>query len=287
MGPDRSNYEIWIIDWLDGKLSRQMVDQLMEFLKKNPDLKEEAESLSSSYLSHHKNAMQRKNDLMRSASELESSQIEYLSAGYLENDLTDEQQSDLMQAIHLNPRNKTLFESVQKVKLKPPQITYSNKKLLIKITLWEKVLKYSALGLSAAATIALIVLSITSAPEFSPAGPKEITGTIIPDNSHIQPFVITAEVLYDLSEQSRVNIRIPSADKKLQQTPSIAETANYNDALPEDDTITTIIRSALPVIPVSFLPFEPRIESGVPHNELVASNNNFSVPDFLRTTEAD
>ena len=45
MKPDRSNYEIWLIDWLDGTLTAQQTDELMAFLSENPDVREEADSL--------------------------------------------------------------------------------------------------------------------------------------------------------------------------------------------------------------------------------------------------
>ena len=45
---DRSNYEIWLIDWLDGNLDEARTKQLLAFLDENPDLKEEADSLKLS-----------------------------------------------------------------------------------------------------------------------------------------------------------------------------------------------------------------------------------------------
>ena len=38
---DRSNYEIWLIDWLDGNLSDLQAEKLLLFLDENPDLKED------------------------------------------------------------------------------------------------------------------------------------------------------------------------------------------------------------------------------------------------------
>ena len=38
---DRSNYEIWFTDWLDGNLNSLQVEQLKLFLDQNPDLREE------------------------------------------------------------------------------------------------------------------------------------------------------------------------------------------------------------------------------------------------------
>ena len=36
---DRSNYEIWIIDWLDGSLSDSQAEELKLFLNENPDIR--------------------------------------------------------------------------------------------------------------------------------------------------------------------------------------------------------------------------------------------------------
>jgi hypothetical protein len=44
---NRSNYEIWLIDWLDRNLSDLQVEQLQLFLIENPDLKEELGELNT------------------------------------------------------------------------------------------------------------------------------------------------------------------------------------------------------------------------------------------------
>ena len=44
---DRSNYEIWFIDWLDGNLNSLQVEQLKLFLDQNPDLREELNDLTT------------------------------------------------------------------------------------------------------------------------------------------------------------------------------------------------------------------------------------------------
>lgn len=46
----RENYEIYIIDYLDGSLSKEMSTELMKFLRANPDLYEEFEMLSDATL---------------------------------------------------------------------------------------------------------------------------------------------------------------------------------------------------------------------------------------------
>ena len=38
---NRSNYEVWFIDYADGQLSPEQVAELLLFLEENPDLKNE------------------------------------------------------------------------------------------------------------------------------------------------------------------------------------------------------------------------------------------------------
>ena len=43
--PDRSDYEIWFTDWLDGTLDEEKTIALMIFLGENPDLRESSKAL--------------------------------------------------------------------------------------------------------------------------------------------------------------------------------------------------------------------------------------------------
>ena len=38
---NRNNYEVFFMDYLDGNLDESVVNDFIEFLQKNPDLKEE------------------------------------------------------------------------------------------------------------------------------------------------------------------------------------------------------------------------------------------------------
>ena len=44
MKVDRENYEVWMIDYFDGKLNADETAGLMAFIEENPDIKEEFES---------------------------------------------------------------------------------------------------------------------------------------------------------------------------------------------------------------------------------------------------
>lgn len=164
MKPDRSNYEIWLIDWLDGNLDEARTEQLMAFLDENPDLREEADSLSLPRIVPEDRPSIGKNNLKKSPKDLPLSQIEYLSVAYLENDLSDEQIKDLNKNIAVNPDSRSLFKTIQKTRLTPGDYKFSHKNRLLRKTLAERILRISLVGLSAAAAVTFLVVSFLALP---------------------------------------------------------------------------------------------------------------------------
>jgi len=164
---DRSNYEIWLIDWLDGKLDEVQIQKLQTFLKKNSDLKEEYEDLDSIQLSPGKEAFPYKDHIKKTTENLNESQFEYLCAAYLENDLLPDQVSELNEALSSQGSRRS-FELIQKMKLIPPVIHYKSKHRLIKTTLTSKIIRLSVAGLSAAAMVAVgLIVFNPGSPDYN------------------------------------------------------------------------------------------------------------------------
>ena len=162
---DRSNYEIWLIDWLDGNLNDLQIEQLEIFLNNNPDLKIESEELISFNLKPDVKSFQGKSNLKKSTSDLTESQFEYLCVAFLENDLSSNQVAELKEIIDQNPEKKTTFESIQRTRLTPKNIRFKYKNKLIKRTLSENIIRLSVIGLSAAAAVALIIIAYQQVPQ--------------------------------------------------------------------------------------------------------------------------
>lgn len=161
MQPDRSNYEIWFIDWLDGKLSEDRIEQLKVFLAENPDLQEELESLGFLKLTPPVSQFRGKEQLKKTAGDYSDSQFDYLSVAFLEKDLTPEQLPELQELITSDDEKRKLFELTQKLKLTPPGYGFSRKAILKKLTIGQKAIRFSAIGLSAAAVIAFMVFAFS------------------------------------------------------------------------------------------------------------------------------
>jgi hypothetical protein len=186
---DRSNYEIWLIDWLDGNLNQTGVDRLKLFLKDNPDLKEEYKELSLFSLSSSDESYPHKNNLKKTSASMPVSQFEYLCVAYLENDLTSEQHAELIEIIDNDPRKKLAFDLLLKARLSPPENTFKHRNRLLRTTFAQKIIRISAIGLSAAAVTALLVVNYISEPRPLPVKPESTAQTSVPVNRVQEPIL--------------------------------------------------------------------------------------------------
>ncbi len=213
---DRSNYEIWLVDWLDGNLSELQKEELLLFLKDNPDLREEFNDLSAITLLPGIESFHNKNQLKKAAPEITDSQFGLLCAGYLENDLSENQKSELLEIIAVDSSRNTEFELIQKMKLSPPEISYKYKKPLYKRTAFQNTISISMVGLSAAAAIALLIISAPFSPEKQPGNSLNIAqvsekdSTVSNKKTEISPVVV-------LPVEKRKTIAAPV----IQKTPEI------------------------------------------------------------------
>ncbi len=265
MKPDRSNYELWIVDWLDGKLDETAINILKAFLKANPDLKEEAETLSISRLAAGDNVFPAKDNLKKSVSDLPLSQIEYLSVAYLENDITPLQLSELEQSLELNPENKGEFDKIQKTRLMPPEITFKNKHLLKKEPAVAKVVRFALTGLSAAATVAVLLSSYVFLQRYFSQEKKE------PVQNVASRYTGTP-----LEVRTRVFKEPPAEPSVSNMPPALAAAVNYEPLpLAETDIALGVIRQSVAEIPVVDVNIIPEIKTGINGQILAATNNSY------------
>jgi hypothetical protein len=156
---DRSNYEIWFIDWVDNNLDQSQLDELTMFLDQNPDLKNEFNEFVEIRLVNEDIKYASKNNLRRSASELSPEQFEYLCAAFFENDLTEQQKDELMVTVTGDREKSKTFEAMGRLRLKAPSLQYSGKKALLRKTAFEKAVRISWITLAAAAAVAAFVVT--------------------------------------------------------------------------------------------------------------------------------
>jgi hypothetical protein len=174
MKPDRTNYEIWLIDYLDGNLDQAGIGQLLSFLKENPDINKEFDEILKHKVTPPDNSFKYKGKLIKTNSELDERQFEYLCVADSEKDLSDEQSAELQKIIGNNQEKIKTYALIKSTKLAAPERVYRYKYKLRKFTVTQKVIRFSMIGLSAAA-VAAIMISIYSVPVKTIPRPAALT----------------------------------------------------------------------------------------------------------------
>jgi len=187
MGPDRSNYEIWLIDYLDGTLDSERTGLLLAFLDENPDLKEEFADISSSSVippdSHFKN----RNDLRKSASEMSQHQFELLCVASSENDLEDNQRAELEEIISSDLEKHKTLQLYRKIRLSAPPLKYNYKYKLRKLTAGQKIFRTSLALVSSAAAILAIIMLLRKPEAIIPATESVSVNSVVSPASDATP----------------------------------------------------------------------------------------------------
>lgn len=276
---DRSNYEIWLIDLLDGNLNDHQAEQLFLFLNENPDLREEFEELNSFNLKPPVKSFPRKEIIKKSIADLSHSQFEYLSVGYLENDLSDEQQSEIEEVLEQDPEKKRIFEFIQKTKLTPSDIKYKHKNHLLKRTVTQKLIRMSVIGLSSAAAITLIIMTYLIIPQKTPDNPVNTAENILADTINRQASIA-------LKPEPALNEPELKAPEIISEN-LVSEVGKRISDLPQSDiTISVMSKDSLfrnpdnqETAPVK-VSFDTEIElrTVILNNSLIASNSDLYIP---------
>ena len=163
MNINRSNYEIYFLDYLDGNLPESQVDDFLDFLKNNPDLNEELKLVSSIKLSVDEPVFQNKEALLKN--EMTGSSIfDYQSIAYLEDDLAEDDKTSFLHQITNDNAKGEQFDLFLKTKLQPDyDIIFSNKEKLHK----KRVAAVFLLWGSRAAAVVVLLLGIWAIWDFS------------------------------------------------------------------------------------------------------------------------
>jgi hypothetical protein len=162
MRPNRSNYEIWLIDYLDGNLGENQVGQLFSFLKENPDLIQEFEEISGFKIMPDDNSFKKKTLIKKTHSDLSAEQFDFLCIAAIEHDIEEEQKDELAAISDEDPERRKTFELISKIKLKAPGIKFERKSRLRKLTVPQKVFRFSIIAISSAACLAIMISLLNS-----------------------------------------------------------------------------------------------------------------------------
>ena len=208
MKPERSNYETWLIDWMDGKLSPGQIEILQSFLDDNPYIKQEFDALNMVKLFPQNNSFLLIEKLKKSTSELTQAQFEYLATAAMENDLSPEQIFELNDIITGDASRKKLYDLIRKTKLIPPVFGFPNKDRLRKVTPGQRITRLAVTGLSVAATVGLLILAYL----FIPGNIPERNSRIVQNVTNDTILLKSSAVLFQKEVVSPENIITPTSE---------------------------------------------------------------------------
>lgn len=160
MNINRENYEIYFIDYFDGKLNPAETAGLMLFLEQNPELREEFEDFENVSLTPEEVVFPAKEKLKKKdilpVAGIHAENYERFFIACHEGDLLETEKSQLREFLNLNPSLQKDFEAYGKVFLKPDEnILYPGKKSLKKYPFaFRKLIYYAS---SAAALILMLI----------------------------------------------------------------------------------------------------------------------------------
>ncbi len=112
----RENYEPFFLDYLEGNLEESMIDQFLDFLELNPDLKEELQLFDNIHLPEEQIAFSGKQHLYKSAPD-EKSAFEIKTIACMEGDLKEEERKSFETYLAGHPELQKEYELFGKTRL--------------------------------------------------------------------------------------------------------------------------------------------------------------------------
>ena len=127
---NRDNYEAYFIDYLEGNLDETLVNDFIEFIRQNPDLKDEMELFNSISLEPENIQFNNKYLLYKEKFDAEK-EFNQAAIARMEGDLTDEEKSEFKDYLERHPEKQKEAALFNHTKLQPDEsIVFRNKKKL-------------------------------------------------------------------------------------------------------------------------------------------------------------
>jgi hypothetical protein len=149
----RDNYEEFFIDFLEGNIDESIVDQFIEFLQRNPDLKDELKAFKSFSPEEEKIIFPGKEKLYKEKYDSQK-EFDLSSVAIIENDLSPEETHNFQIYLNKHPEKVKEFELFKKTRLNADEsVIFKNKKRLYGNTKIKQILYF---GIRIAAMLVLI-----------------------------------------------------------------------------------------------------------------------------------
>jgi hypothetical protein len=162
---NRNNYELFVIDFLEGTLSEEEVISFELFLLENKDIENEIKNLNNISLEPVNIVFDDKLKLKKTefSDELNCTYFEELCVRKIEDDLSIEQYNDFNKIIKEKKENKIIYQKILKTKLKPDlKKIFTSKGKLKKTVFLSRNFFYSMSSVAAAILFVFVSINFFS-----------------------------------------------------------------------------------------------------------------------------
>lgn len=227
MNINSENYELYVIDYIDGTLTPSQEKELRGFLALNPHLAEELDGLEQTILQPTSQEYPNKHSVYKDTSYCGiDNRLDYLSIAKLEGDITAPESKELEKKLTQSNINAEGFALFQKAKLIPDTtITYAGKAKLKRYAFMGLTYRQLAASVGSVAAVVAILLGVSifipNKSEYS-AQPVAITHQPKRENDYlVKPLVIKEPTLpipkVEVKRLAQVKPLIMGSDVKVQK----------------------------------------------------------------------
>ena len=153
---NRNNYEAFFIDYLEGILEEKLVDDFIEFLQQNPDLKEELSLFQTVSIGQEEITFNKKELLLKEKYDIEN-EFNQVAIANLEGDILASEKVEFENYLLTYPEKQKEAELFKHTKLQPNKsVVFSKKNKLFRYSVGRTILHWT----SRVAAILIIALSV-------------------------------------------------------------------------------------------------------------------------------
>jgi hypothetical protein len=257
---NRDNYEVFFIDFLDGKLSPSDEKLLLAFLNQNPDLASELEAVESMVLIPEQNSFTKKELLKKEESYYGiNNRFDYLCIASIEDDITTQEKKELNGLLKNDSKKKREFFQFNKLKLiADPNIKYNGKSSLKRLGILS-ISPRTFISVSSVAAVVLVSFGIFSILWVNPVVEENHMATAVvvdntpkpivqEENSSLTKPIVAEKRTNDITVIPEISTKIADAEQ-----PLVVDTS-----IPEKETLVRL---------------EPMRISGISQPQPIAENN--------------
>jgi len=218
---NRENYEIYVLDFLEGRLTEEDHNLYFEFLKDHPDIYEEVKSILNIHLQPADIHFPGKNNLKKTIRTSEyNNNFENFCISNIEGDLEPDEKLSFESWLSENPDKSFEYESFRKVYLKADMnIIFGPKSRLKKLSIVQKRIRLASI-LSATAAVTIFFIFFIKSTDIN-------NRNVISEDINKELKIIT-ELEKPAEESKQINMDTDQSRKQESTENQLAETESIN-----------------------------------------------------------